>query len=128
MWFSTVILFSLISISEELKVKELIRIFFVRLSKETFTDDAVVPIPTERFGTIFNWTKSSFLRLCAVDTDTVVSIDCTVAVILDFSGSKKYVSLSAVLPLEENCLKYTSLKASPIPVLIPMTFLDLFTT
>lgn len=55
-------------------------IYFVSASSLTITDDASVPTPTKRFGTIFNFTKSSFLRLCDVDTETVDFIDSTLEV------------------------------------------------
>ena len=93
-------------------------------SNFTITDDAVVPIPTERFGTTFNSTKSSFLRSCEVDTETFVFMEFTVAVIWVNVDSNKYLSSSDVVP-DANPLKYTSLL--PMLVLIPMTFLDLLT-
>jgi len=115
-------------IPEELNPTGFTRIWFVELSILTITDDAVVPIPTERFGITFNLIKSSLLRPWEVDTETVVFIDFAVAVIWSNVSSKRYVSVfSVLLPDPANPLKYISLKLSPIPVLIPITFLDLFT-
>jgi hypothetical protein len=50
-------------IPKELNPTGFTRICFVLSSILTVIDDAVVPIPTEILGTIFNLTKSSLLRL-----------------------------------------------------------------
>jgi len=88
-WLVKDIWFVIVLIPKELNPTGFTRICFVSSSILTITDDAIVPIPTERLGTIFNLTKSFRLRSWKVDTETVVFIDSAVAVIWSNVSSKK---------------------------------------
>ena len=114
--------FDVVSIPNEVNPTGLIKIFPVKESLETLTA-LDVPMPTFKFG--FN--DKSILSLLSnswdVDIETVVFTFSILPVTCSKSVSNENKSLSALV----NDMKYTSLNSSPIPVLIPIVLMFLFT-